>query len=292
MARSTLDSLQPYLELMKPRVLLLVLFTGLPVFAMSAGGWPPPLVAAAILLGITLAGGAANTLNCYLERDRDALMERTRERPLPSARIRPRDALLFGLVLSGVATAILYTVGGGVAAVLGAATILFYVFVYTLLAKPRTTWSAIIGGFAGAASPLIADAAVHGQPGPAGLVLFGIIFFWQPPHVWAITLYRRSDYDRAGIPVPPSRVGEDRTRRRMFWSALPLWPTTLALQPLGLVGWLYTASAVLLGLWFAAELWGIRHRPEPAAARRVFAVSLAYLGLLFAAMLADRWVLG
>ena len=118
---------------------------------------------------------------------------------------------------------------------------------------------------------------MHGQPGPAGLLLFGIIFFWQPPHVWAITLYRRGDYDRAGIPVPPSRVGEDRTRRRMFWSALPLWPTTLALQPFGLVGWLYTGSALLLDLWFAAEL---------------FAVSLAYLGLLFSAMLLDRVVLG
>ncbi len=291
MARSTLDSLQPYLELMKPRVLLLVLFTGLPVFAMSSGGWPPPLVAASILLGITLAGGAANTLNCYLERDRDALMERTRKRPLPSARIGPRAALAFGLGLSVVATALLYAVGGGVAASLGAATILFYVFVYTLLAKPRTIWSAIIGGFAGAASPLIADAAVHGHPGAAGWLLFGIVFFWQPPHVWAITLYRRSDYDRAGIPVPPSRVGEDRTRRRMFWSALPLWPTTLALQPLGLVGGLYTASALLLDLWFAAELWRIRRRPEPSAARRVFAVSLAYLGLLFAAMFLDRLLL-
>ena len=185
---AALSVVRDYADLTKPRLLPLVLLTGLPVLGMSAEGWPPAAFIGGLLLGIALAAAAANTLNAYLEREKDALMERTRGRPVPAGLIAPRDALVFGLALSVLATALLYNVGGVEAAGLGVASILFYVFVYTLWLKPRSAWNTVIGGAAGAVAPLIADAAVDGRVGPAGLALFAIIFFWQPPHVWAIAI--------------------------------------------------------------------------------------------------------
>ena len=200
MAEAALQTLRGYVALTKPRILLLVIFTGLPVMGMAAGGWPSPVFVTATLLGICLAAGAANAFNCYLERDLDAVMERTQSRPLPSQAIAPSAALSFAFVLAAVSTVLLYGVAGPVAAALGVASILFYVFVYTVWLKPRTAWNAVIGGAAGAAAPLIADAAVNGQVGAAGWLLFAIIFFWQPPHVWAIALFRKDDYEKAEHP--------------------------------------------------------------------------------------------
>ncbi len=241
-----------------------------------------------VLLGIVLvAAAAANTLNMYVERDRDALMERTRTRPLPSGEISARAALLFGLALSALATIALYAIAGAPAAGLGVASILFYVFVYTIWLKPRTAYNAVIGGAAGAAAPLIADAAVNGSVGWPGLLLFSIVFFWQPPHVWAIALYRKSDYAAAGIPMMPALVGDERTRRRMLWYTLGLLPVTILPTPLGLLGPIYLVAAIALGAWFT---WGvvqlIRERTD-AAARRVFRISLMYLAALYLAMLVD-----
>jgi protoheme IX farnesyltransferase len=287
MAATRLDTLRGYVALTKPRILMLVIFTALPVMAMAAGGWPAPAFVVATLCGIALAAGAANTINCYLERDLDALMERTRSRPLPSREIAPSSALVFGLVLSVVSTALLYAVAGPMAAALGVASILFYVFVYTVWLKPRSSWNAVIGGAAGAAAPLIADAAVNGQVGAAGWLLFAIVFLWQPPHVWAIALFRKDDYARAGIPMLPNVIGDQPTRRRMLLYTLALVPFTLAPTALGLLGPLYLAAAVALDGWF---LWHVvrvlRERSEPAA-RRAFHVSLVYLFALFLAMLVD-----
>jgi protoheme IX farnesyltransferase len=279
------NAIRGYVALTKPRVLLLVIFTGLPVMAMSAGGWPGTAFALATLLGIALAAGAANTLNCYIERDRDKLMERTRERPLPAAQIRPGSALAFGLALSVISTALLHRVAGPMAAALGVASILFYVFVYTVWLKPRSAWNAVVGGAAGAAAPLIADAAVNGQVGAAGWLLFGIIFFWQPPHVWAIALFRKSDYERAGIPMLPSVIGDQPTRWRMLWYTLGLVPVTLAPVPLGLLGGIYLALAVALDGWFVWHAIRVLRERSEAAARRLFHVSLVYLFALFLAML-------
>ena len=276
-----------YLELTKPRILLLVIFTGLPVMGMAGAGWPDPFFSAAVLGGIALAAGAANTLNCYIERDLDALMTRTRTRPLPSSRIEARTALRFGLVLAGVSTAVLYAVGGPIAAALSVASILFYVFVYTVWLKPRSSMNAVIGGAAGAAAPLIADAAVNGHVSAAGWVLFGIIFFWQPPHVWAIALFRKSDYERAGIPMLPNVIGDQPTRWRMLWYSLALVPVTLAPLPLGLLGWVYGALAAVLDLWLVGHVVRVLRERSDAAARRLFHVSLAYLFALFLAMLLD-----
>lgn len=285
------QTLRAYVELTKPRILLLVIFTGLPVMAMANEGWPGFPFVAVTLFGIALAAGAANTLNCFLERDRDLLMERTSRRPLPAKQISPRAALIFALALGVTSTAVLYFVAGSVAAALGVASILFYVFVYTIWIKPRSALNAVIGGAAGAAAPLIADAAVNGHVGAAGWLLFAIVFFWQPPHVWAIALFRKADYERAGIPMMPSVVGDQPTRWRMLFYSLALVPVTLAPVLLGLLGWIYLAAALPLDAWFVwLAVRVLRERTE-AAARSMFHVSLLYLFVLFLAMLLDRMIL-
>jgi protoheme IX farnesyltransferase len=276
-----------YVELTKPRILLLVLFTSLPVLWMPTQNAPSFGLTMAILAGTALAAAAANTLNCYIERDRDALMERTRTRPLPSARIRPAHALAFGFVLAVLATGILLASGGPLAAVLGVASILFYVFVYTVWLKPRTPLNAVVGGAAGAAAPLIADAALNGHVGAAGWLLFAIVFFWQPPHVWAIALFRKDDYAKGGIPMMPEVIGDQPTRWRMLWYTLALVPVTLAPLPLGLLGWPYGAVASVLGAWFVWHAVRVLRERTDAAARRMFHVSLLYLFALFGAMLVD-----
>lgn len=287
MAAAALTAFRSYAALTKPRVLLLVIFTGLPALALAGGAWPAPGFALATLTGIALAAGAANTFNCYIERDRDALMARTRSRPLPSARLDPTRALVFGWVLAVVSTGLLLEVAGPMAAALGVASILFYVFVYTVWLKPRTAWNAVVGGAAGAAAPLIADAAVNGTVGAAGWILFAIVFFWQPPHVWAIALFRKDDYAAAGIPMLPNVIGDESTRWRMLYYTLALVPVTLAPVPLGLLGWPYLAVALLLDGWFVWHAVRVLRERTDGAARRLFHVSLVYLFALFVAMLAD-----
>ena len=284
MARTAVAALRTYLDLTKPRLLPMVLLTGLPVFGMAAGGFPGSGFAVLTLLGIALAAASANTLNAYIERDLDARMERTRLRPLPAGLITPRAALSFGLALGVASTALLAWVGGVPAAGLGVASILFYVFVYTVWLKPRSAWNAVIGGAAGAAAPLIADAAVNGSVGPVGLALFAIVFFWQPPHVWAIALYRKRDYEAAGIPMLPSVIGDQPTRRRMLVYTLGLVPVTLAPVALGLLGPIYLAVALGMNAWFVVAVVRLLREQSDDAARRVFHVSLAYLFSLFLAM--------
>lgn len=285
MSATALQSLRSYAELTKPRLLPLVIVTGLPPIFMAGGVSAP--YALASLAGILLAAAAANVLNCYVERDRDALMERTRSRPLPAARLRSRAALCFGLGLGVLSTAVLYVAGGRWAAGLGLASILFYVFVYTVWLKPRSAWNAVIGGAAGASAPLIADACVHGQVTAAGWLLFGIVFFWQPPHVWAIALYRKRDYQSAGIPMLPNVIGDQPTRWRMLWWTLGLAPVAVAPAVLGLLGPVYGLAAAGLCAWFVVESVRVLRQRSDAAARRMFRCSLAVLFGLFLAMLAD-----
>ncbi len=288
MAAAALRVVRSYVALTKPRILLLVIFTALPALAMAGEGWPDAGFACATLLGIALASGAANALNCYIERDLDARMERTRSRPLPSGSISAGPALAFGLALALLSTLLLDAVAGRVAAALAVASILFYVFVYTVWLKPRTPLNAVVGGAAGAAAPLIADAAVSGGIGATGWVLFAIIFLWQPPHVWAIALFRKSDYERAGIPMLPSVIGDQPTRWRMLWYTLGLVPVTLAPVPLGLLGGVYLAAALALDGWFVWHAVRVLRERSDAAARRLFHVSLVYLFGLFLVMLIDR----
>jgi protoheme IX farnesyltransferase len=287
LAHTALTSLRTYADLTKPRLLPLVLLTGVPVLGMAAGGWPSLGFATLTLLGICLAAASANTLNAYLERDKDALMERTRGRPLPAGRISPPAALRFGLALGVASTALLLSVAGRAAAGLGVASILYYVFVYTVWAKPRSAWSTVIGAASGAAAPLIADAAVNGGVGVAGLALFAIVFFWQPPHVWAIVLYRKDDYERAGFPTLPSAIGDEATRSCMLWCTLGLVPVSLAPVALGLLGAPYLAVALGMNAWFIASAVRLLRARTPEAARRTFRVSLAYLFSLLLAMNAE-----
>jgi protoheme IX farnesyltransferase len=287
MSDSPLTTARNYLDLTKPRLLPMVLFTGLPVLGMAAGGWPNLGFSVLVISGIALAAASANTLNAYIERDKDALMERTKARPLPAGLIEPRAALLFGLALGVASTGLLAWVSGPAAALVGVASILFYVFVYTVWLKPRSIWNAVIGGAAGAAAPLIADAAVNGSIGAAGWTLFAIVFFWQPPHVWAIALYRKDDYIAAGIPMPPEIIGDEATRRRVVAYTAGLLPVTLAPYFLGLVGPIYFAIACPMGLWFLYRSVRLFRERTDEAARGVFRVSLVFLASVFMAMLLD-----
>ena len=280
--------LASYLALTKPRLLPLVLLSGLPALLMAAGQWPGARTLAVVLGGTALAAGAANTLNCYLEREADKHMPRTATRPLPAGRLEPGRALLFGLALCLLGPGLLLLANGPAAALVAVAGILFYVFVYTLWLKPRSPVAVIVGGVSGAVAPLIADAAVSGTIGPAGFILFAIIFVWQPPHFWAITLYRRAEYEQAGFPLMLSRVGETVARRRiLIWIAL-LLPVSLAPVAFALSSAYYAAVAAALGGWFFWHGLRLVREADDEAARRVFRVSLLYLMALFAAMITDQ----
>jgi len=274
-----------YAALTKPRLLPLVLVTGLPILGMAS--WPGAASAVWLLVGIALAAAAANVLNCYVERDRDALMERTRARPLPAAKLAPGAALRFGVGLAVGSSALLLAVGGPAAAALGCASILYYVFVYTVWLKPRSAWNAVVGGAAGAAAPLIADAALNGTITAAGASLFAIVFFWQPPHVWAIALYRKRDYESAGIPMLPSVVGDEAARRHTLLATLGFAPVTLAPVAFGLLGGIYLGAALALDAWFLIDAIRLARERSDGAARRLFRTSLAVLFGLFVAMLVE-----
>ncbi len=282
-----MSSAAAYLALTKPRLLPLVLFSGLPALWLAYGAWPEPGLLAATLVGTALAAGAANALNSYLERAPDALMERTRTRPLPSGMLAPSSALAFGLALGVVGTALLWIYASPAAALVALAAILFSVFAYTLWLKPRTPWAVVLGGLSGAIAPLIADAADDGRIGAAGLLLFAIVFAWQPPHFYAITLYRADDYARAGFPTLSSRIGAPRTRTRILAWTLALVATTLVAVPTTGLGVVYGLSAGALGVWFTVRALALVRAGSDAEARRFFLASLAYLFGLFGAMIAD-----
>jgi protoheme IX farnesyltransferase len=276
-----------YVDLTKPRLLPLVLFTSLPVMGMAADGWPPLSFVFPTLVGIGLAAASANTLNAYLERELDGRMERTRGRPLPSGKLAPRSALIFGWLLGIASTVLLWVVADLTTAGVAVASILYYVFVYTIWLKPRSAWNVVVGGAAGAAAPLIADVAVNGSLGVPGLLLFAIVFFWQPPHVWAITLYRKADYEAAGIPMLPNVIGDEATRRWVLVCTFGLVPVTLAPGLLGLLGSAYMIVAVAMNAWFVMSSIQLAKQRTDDAARRMFHVSLVYLSSICVAMLID-----
>ena len=276
-----------YVALTKPRILALVLFSGLPALVLASGGWPEPGLALATLIGTALTAAAANAFNSYLEREPDALMERTRERPLPAGALQPTPALIFGLALGTLGLGLLWFVSGPMAAGLAASAIAVYVFVYTLWLKPRTPFAVVVGGFSGAIAPLIADAAIEGHVGAAGWLLFAIIFVWQPPHFYAIALFRREDYARAGFPMLPDRIGESATYDRIVWWSVALVPVTLLPLWLPGLGLIYGIPAGVLGALFLQRAWQLRTERNTESARRLFLFSLVYLMGLFGAMIVD-----
>lgn len=285
--RSMLAQVRLWWEMTRPRVLLLVLFTGLPVLGMTKAGWPSPWDASIVLLATALAGAASSTLNAWAERETDARMARTRNRPLPASSVQPAHALVIGILLSVISTAMLWTLGGPLAAGVGLGTILFYLFVYTLYLKPRTPQNIVIGGAAGSTAPMIAEAALTGHVTAASLVLFLIIFLWTPPHFWAIAIFRKEEYAQAGFPMMPNVIGDRATRRQSLVYTLVLVAVSLSLLPLGLAGWLYEGVALASGAWFAFHVVQSMRADDPTVDYRVFRVSIAYLFVLFGAMLLD-----
>ena len=276
-----------YVALTRPRVLTLVLLTAPPAMAMGSGEWPSFAVLLGVLVGSAMIGGGCGALNAWWERDRDAAMARTADRPLPTGRLMPLQALVFGLVVSAIGIGVLYAAGGTLPAAIGGVTLAHYFFVYTLWLKPRSPQNIVIGGAAGAATPLIADAAVDGRLGIWGVVLFAIVFLWTPPHFWAIALYRKSEYEAAGFPMMPSVVGNDATRRRQLAYALLLIPMTLIPWLAGVLGVFYAIAATVAGLVFCASIGQAMRRRSDLADRRVFRVSILYLVAIFAAMLVE-----
>ncbi len=279
-----------YVALLKPRVMSLVVFTGFVGMALAPGHLHPLLQGIAILC-IALGAGASGAINMWFDRDIDAVMERTRARPIPMGRIAPDDALAFGVMLSVFSVALMGLAVNWAAAALLALTIGFYVFVYTMWLKRRTPQNIVIGGAAGAFPPMIGWAAVTGDVSWASIALFLLIFMWTPPHFWALALYRRGDYAAAGVPMLPVVAGEKATKIQMLVYAVLLLPVSLAPTLLGAVGWLYGAAAAILGLVFVATAFRVLATADHRPARQMFAYSILYLFLLFALMLADRLVL-
>ncbi len=278
-----------YVALLKPRVMSLVVFTGF-VGMMLAPGHIHPLLGAIAVLCIALGAGASGAINMWYDRDIDAVMERTKGRPLPSGRIAPDDALAFGILLSLFSIALMGLAVHWAAAALLALTIGFYVFVYTIWLKRRTPQNIVIGGAAGAFPPMIGWAAVSGDVSWTSIALFLLIFMWTPPHFWALALYRRGDYAAAGVPMLPVVAGERATRIQMLVYAVLLVPVSLAPTLLGAVGWLYGVPALALSLLFVAASVRVLVSTGHGPARQMFAYSILYLFLLFALMLADRLI--
>jgi protoheme IX farnesyltransferase len=288
--------LRDYFALLKPRVMSLVVFTGFVGMVLAPGALHPVLAFTA-LLAIAAGAGAAGAINMAYEADLDAVMARTRRRPIPAGRIAANDALTLGVVTGGGAVITMGLAINVVAGFLLALTIGFYVFVYTMWLKRRTPQNIVIGGAAGALPPVIGWAAVTGDVGLLPLLLFAIIFIWTPPHFWALALARADEYARAGVPMLPVVAGQRRTRRDILIYSLVLAPLGVVPWLLGLTGPVYGVSALVLGGVFTAagvDVWRRGPAEEKSqtfeSTRRLFGVSILYLFLIFAAFLVDYGV--
>jgi heme o synthase len=288
-AEPSLATVRDYIALMKPRVMSLVVFTALVGLAVAPGSLHP-LTAFTALLCIAVGAGAAGSLNMWYDADVDAVMTRTSRRPVPMGRIRPGEALAFGLTLAGFAVATLGLLVNWLAAGLLAFAIFFYVAIYTIWLKRSTPQNIVIGGAAGAFPPMIGWAAVTASLSFEPILLFLIIFFWTPPHFWALALYRADDYARAGIPMLPVVSGDATTRRQIMLYTIALVPLGIAPWIFGYTGGLYGATAVAVGAIMLGLGWQVlrERRPAERASRNLFAFSILYLFLLFAVLLVER----
>ena len=284
---AAVPSIGDYIALLKPRVMSLVVFTGWAGLYLAPGHLHPVLAFTAVLC-IAVAAGAAGAINMWYDRDIDAVMERTRDRPLPAGRMAPGDALGFGVVLAVGSVLMMALALNLVAAALLALTIAFYVFIYTIWLKRRTPQNIVIGGAAGAFPPLVGWAAATGQVALPALALFALIFFWTPPHFWALSLYRAGDYAKAGVPMLPVVAGARETRKQMLLYTLVLWPVAVSPSLLGIAGWVYGAAALALSAVFTGFALRVMRDPRERAAKEMFGFSILYLFLLFALLVADR----
>ncbi len=287
-----------WIALLKPRVMSLVVFTGL-VGMLIAPGHLHPVLGFTAVLCVTVGAGACGAINMWYDRDIDAVMRRTRSRPIPQGRIAPGEALGFGVVLAVASVLLMYLAVNVAAASVLALSILFYVFVYTVWLKRRTPQNIVIGGAAGAFPPVIGWAAVTGSIDLMPLILFAIVFFWTPPHFWSLALWANDDYQRAGVPMLPVVAGAKETRRQIVIYTLLLVPLSLLPCAFGFAGMVYGVTATVLGagfLWKAAMV--ARDRQDErgvslthdAPAKAAFKYSIVYLFALFGALPIDRLV--
>ncbi len=282
------QTISNYVDLMKPHVTVLLLGVTLAAMAIAVQGLPPLALIIPTLLGGAMAAGSANCINCYIDRDIDQIMGRTQRRSLPSGRVEPQQALIFGIILGIVSFIVLFAFVNLLSAILAFSAILFYVFVYTLGLKRTSTQNIVIGGAAGAVPVLVGWAAITNSLSLPPVMLFAIIFFWTPPHFWALSLLIQKDYEKAGIPMLPVVKGEAETRRQILLYSVFLLALTLLLFALGIMGYFYLAGALLLGgglVYLAIRLW---HDQTKKWARTLFWYSNMYLAAIFAIMVLDR----
>ena len=286
-SRTPRSVLGGYVALMKLRVVELLLITTVPTMVLAEGGWPSFSLILITLVGGTLAAGGANAINMYIDRDIDGLMERTKNRPLVTGLIAPRNALVFAVGLEIIAFAVLWAGANLLAAVLCMSATLFYVFVYSLWLKRTSKQNIVIGGAAGAVPVLVGWAAVTESLAWEPWILFLVIFLWTPPHFWALAIRHSDDYRAAGVPMLPVVETEQKVIRAMVGYCAATVAASLVLIPVAGLGWLYTGVAGLLGLAFLAGTIALGRKPTPSGSMRLFSFSITYLSLVFVALTAD-----
>ena len=277
-----------YVALTKPRIIELLLVTTVPTMVVAERGLPSLWLVVATVLGGTMAAGGANAINMYVDRDIDKLMHRTRNRPLVTGVISPQSALTFAIALEVVAFVFLWTAVNLLSAVLAVSATLFYVFVYTLWLKRTSTHNIVIGGAAGAVPVLVGWSAVTDRLDWAPIVLFAVIFYWTPPHFWALAIKYKDDYAAAEVPMLPAVASLQTTASRILAYTVLLWGLTVLFSPVAGMGHLYLLSAIVLGAVFTGMAVQLTRRTTPAAAMRLFSYSITYITLLFGAMALDQ----
>ena len=288
-----ISSVADFWSLLKPRVMMLVVFTGF-VGLVLAPGEIHPILGAIVVLCIAAGAGAAGAINMWFDRDIDAMMTRTKNRPIPMGRVAADDALTLGVFLSLGSVVLAGLASNWLVSGLLAFSILFYVVIYTMLLKRRTSQNIVIGGAAGALPPVIGWAAVTGDVTLGSIVLFAIIFVWTPPHFWALALYSSDDYERAGVPMLPVVAGRRVTKLHMLAYTIVLLPLAAAPYLMGIVGWPYLVGALLLNGLFIVSAVRVLMAPEGAegdrAARQMFGFSIVYLFVIFGLLLVNGWM--
>lgn len=284
-------TIRTYLELTKLRIVTLLLFTTLVAMIIASNGIPPLVILLPTLLGGALSAAGASVINQYIDRDMDGRMSRTARRPIPSGRVEPINALLFGLALVVWSTLILGVFVNWLAAALALGGALYYVVIYTLLLKRNTVLNILIGGGAGAMPVLVGWAAVTGSLGYPAFILFAIVFYWTPPHSWALALLVNTDYARANVPMMPVAKGEEVTRQQILLYAIMLLLISLLPVVFGFLGAIYLIAAVSLGLGLIRAAVVLKREKTGAAARAAYKFSTAYLAFLFMAMILDKILL-
>ena len=285
--RSLLHQVGAYVALTKPRIIELLLVTTLPTMVVAEKGMPSVGLMVATLVGGTLAAGGANAINMYVDRDIDSVMERTQGRPLVTGAVTPRNALVFAVTIEVVAFVFLWQVVNLLSAVLAVSGCLYYVFIYTLWLKRSSRQNIVIGGAAGAVPVLVGWSAVTDTVSISAIVLFGVIFFWTPPHFWALAIKYKDDYARADVPMLPSVASHRQTTDQILAYTVVVWALTLLFGVTAEMGLLYWATAIVLGAVFTWMAVDLRRTESPARAIRVFTFSITYITVLFGVMALD-----